>query len=187
MTVRLTFKPALFASLLLGACLASPMAGAATMAKPDYTASKERIKATEKSERDACKTSTGNAKDVCTEEAKSKAKVGLADLEYAYTAKPRDQAKIAEVRADSTYAVAKERCDDQTGNAKDVCLKEAKAVQTKAKADAKMNMKVAEVRKDGNQDKRDADYKVASERCGAMAGAPKDACVAEAKARYGKS
>lgn len=187
MTVRLQFKATLFASALLAACLASPLAGAATMAKADYDVSKARIKATEKSDRDACKTITGNAKDVCVEEAKSKGKVGLAELEYAYTAKPRDQAKVAEVRAESTYAVAKERCDDQTGNAKDVCVKQAKAAKDKANADAKMNKKVGEARKDASQDKRDADYKVATERCGALAGAPKDACIADAKARYGKS
>jgi hypothetical protein len=34
--------------------------------------------------------------------------------------------------------VAKEKCDDQAGNARDVCRKEAKAVETKALADAKM-------------------------------------------------
>ena len=83
--------------------------------------------------------------------------------------------------------MAKERCDDQTGNAKDVCVKEAKAVQDKANVDAKMNKKVADARKDATDDKREADYKVANERCSAMAGAPKDACVAEAKARFGKS
>ncbi len=187
MNRHLTFKSTVFASALLAACLASPMARAATMAKPDYDAGKARIKASEKSDRDACKTSTGNAKDVCVEEAKAKAKVGLAELESSYTGKPRDQAKLAEVRAESAYAVAKERCDDQTGNAKDVCIKEAKAAQDKAKADGKMNKKVAEARKDATVDKREADYKVANERCGAMAGAPKDACVAEAKARFGKS
>lgn len=187
MTVRFYHSPTLFASAVLAACLASPLASAATMAKADYNASKDRIKATEKSERDACQTRTGNAKDICVEEAKAKAKVGLAELEFAYTAKPRDQAKVADVRAESAYAVAKERCDDQTGNAKDVCVKEAKGVQAKAKADAKMTTKVGEARKDASQEKRDADYKVATERCGAMAGAPKDACVADAKARYGKS
>ena len=30
-------------------------------------------------------------------------------------------------KADATYEVAKERCDDLSGNAKDVCKKDAKA------------------------------------------------------------
>ena len=36
-------------------------------------------------------------------------------------------------------------------------------------------------------DKRDADYKVAVEKCDALAGSAKDACVKDAKVRYGKS
>lgn len=187
MKPNLTLRSALCAASLFGACLAAPFAHAATMAKPDYTAGKDRIKATEKADRDACAARTGNAKDICVEEAKAKDKIARAELEFAYTGKPRDEAKIAEVRAESTYAVAKERCDDRTGNEKDVCVKEAKAAQTKAKADAKAVKKVAEVRKDATADKRDADYKVAAERCDAMTGAAKDACVTQAKARFGKT
>jgi hypothetical protein len=37
------------------------------------------------------------------------------------------------------------------------------------------------------EDKRDAEYKVAVEKCDAMSGAAKSSCVKEAKARYGKS
>jgi hypothetical protein len=33
--------------------------------------------------------------------------------------------------------VAKERCDDKSGNPKDICVEEAKAAQATAKADAK--------------------------------------------------
>ena len=36
-------------------------------------------------------------------------------------------------------------------------------------------------------DKRDANYKVAIEKCDALAGAAKDACVSNAKAQYGKT
>ena len=39
---------------------------------------------------------------------------------------------------------------------------------------------------DASKDKLDADYKVAAEKCDAMAGDAKSACVASAKARYGK-
>ena len=40
-------------------------------------------------------------------------------------------------KAASEYDVAKERCDDLAGNAKDVCQKDAKASLEKAKANAK--------------------------------------------------
>ena len=37
-------------------------------------------------------------------------------------------AKVLVAKAESVYAVAKERSDDQAGNAKDVCVMEAKAI-----------------------------------------------------------
>jgi len=47
--------------------------------------------------------------------------------------------------------------------------------------------KTSEARKDAAEDKRDADYKVAIEKCDALAGAPKDACVKDAKIKFGKT
>ena len=128
-----------------------------------------------------------NAKDICVEEAKAKEKVALAELEYGYTGKAADQTKVSEVKATTAYAVAKEKCDDKAGNDKDVCRKEAKAVETKALVDAKMVKDVAETRKDGAQDKMDADYKVAVEKCDAMAGDAKSSCIASAKTKFGKT
>jgi hypothetical protein len=45
------------------------------------------------------------------------------------------------------YDVAKEKCDDLSGNAKDVCVKDAKAAQAKAKAEAKDDRADASVRR----------------------------------------
>ena len=47
--------------------------------------------------------------------------------------------------------------------------------------------KQADARKDASTDKRDADYAVAIEKCDALAGTAKDACVGNAKAQFGKS
>ena len=91
----------------------------------------------------------------------------VAELEYGYTGKAADRNKVLVVKAESAYAVAKERCDDKAGNAKDVCVKEAKAVETKALADAKMGKEIGEAKKDAAADKLDADYKVAIEKCDA--------------------
>ena len=57
---------------------------------------------------------------------------------------------------------------------------------TRAQADAKASQKGADARMDARKDKRDADYKVAAEKCDAMTGDAKNSCVAAAKARYGK-
>jgi hypothetical protein len=174
------------ASLIVAALMAAPLAQAANMNKPDYKAGKERISATYKADKATCAPLAGNAKDVCVQEAKGKEKVAKAELEYSYTGKANDQNKLLKARAEATYAVAKEKCDDQAGNAKDVCVKQAKATETAALADAKAGKKVGEARTEAVDDKRDADYKVATEKCDALSGDAKNACTADAKAKFGK-
>jgi hypothetical protein len=82
--------------------------------------------------------------------------------------------------------VAKEKCDDLAGNAKDVCVKEAKAVRVSAKADAKASEKSADARSEAAADKIEAQYKVEKEKCDKFAGNAKDNCVAQAKAQLSK-
>lgn len=174
-------------SLIVAAILVLPVAQAATMTKADYKANKTRISADYKADKAACASLAANAKDICVEEAKAKEKVARAELEYSYTGKPGDQTKVLVAKAKSAYAVAKEKCDDKSGNDKDVCVKEAKAVETKALADAKMGKQIGETKKDAAEEKRDADYKVAVEKCDAMAGDAKASCIGAAKAKFGKN
>jgi hypothetical protein len=174
------------ATLIVAALMAAPLAQAATMNKADYKAGKDRISASYKADKATCAPLSGNAKDVCVLEAKGKEKVAKAELEYGYTGKAADQTKLAKARAEATYKVAKEKCDDLAGNAKDVCVKEAKSTETAALADAKMGKKVGEAKSEAVDDKRDAQYKLASEKCDALAGDAKNACVADAKAKFGK-
>ncbi len=176
----------LSASLATAAMLVLPVAHAATMTKADYKGSKTRISADFKADKAACASLAANAKDICIEEAKAKEKVARAELEYAYTGKSGDRNKLLVAKAESAYAVAKEKCDDKAGNDKDVCVKEAKAVRVKALADAKMGKEIGEAKKDAAADKRDADYSVAVEKCDALAGDAKASCVAAAKAKFGK-
>lgn len=178
---------ALRSALLAASLLALPAAYAATMSKADYKAGKTRISADYKADKAACDSLAANAKDICVQEAKAKEKVARAEIEYGYTGKTADRNKVLVAKAESAYAVAKERCDDLAGNAKDVCVKEAKAVEIKALADAKMGKEIGEAKKDAAADKLDADYKVAIEKCDALAGDPKSSCVAAAKARFGKN
>jgi hypothetical protein len=108
----------------------------------------------------------------------------------------REKARVA--RAEAAYEVAKEKCDDLSGNPKDVCIREAKAAHVKALADARVDRVAAAERGAGSEKtiaakreaaevKRDADYNVAIEKCEALAGAAKDNCVRDAKVRYGKA
>ncbi len=168
------------------------------MSKESYTTAKASADRQYKADKDACSSLSANAKDICIAEAKGRDNVALADAEAAYqnTAKHRETARIA--RAQANYDVSIEKCDDLAGNTKDVCVKEAKAALVKGKADAKVDRVVAdtrqdaavkqsEARKEASADKLDADYKVAIEKCDALAGATKDTCVSTAKAQFGKS
>jgi hypothetical protein len=157
----------------------------AEMSNATFDGAKDQIKAAYKMERDACDAMTGNNKDICVETAKGREKVALAHLQVQRSGAPKDQTKLAEARYDARYDVAKEKCDDQAGNAKDLCVKQAKAEHEKAKADVKMNKEIRESRSEAEETKMKADYKVAAERCDTLSGDAKDACVASAKARFG--
>lgn len=92
------------------------------------------------------KWNTARSCHICTQEAKGKEKVARAELEYAYTAKSSDRNKVLVAKAEAAYAVAKGKCDDQNGNAKDVCVQEAKATRTKALANAKLGKEIGEAK-----------------------------------------
>jgi len=181
MNIHSVLKPA----ATIAALFLLSTAQSAMITKAEYRASKARVSAEYKTEKSACRSLSGNAQDVCIEEAKAKERVAIADLEYSLTGKTEDHNKALVARAESNYAVAKERFDDKAGNDKDVCVKEAKALEVRALADAKMGKEVGEARKDASDEKREADYKVALERCDSRAGDAKTSCVSAAKSRFG--
>lgn len=176
----------LTAAIVCASLLPLSAAFAQAMNKADFKASKTRISADYKTDKAACKVQKGNAKDICQEEAQAKEKVALAELEFSYTGKAADRNKVAVVKAKAAYEVAKERCDDLAGNGKDVCVQEAKAAETKALADAKMGQEIGDAKKDAASEKTEADYKVAHEKCDALAGDAKASCVTAAKGKFGK-
>jgi hypothetical protein len=185
-------------ALFAAAGLCAGGVSAQTMSKDAHDQAIKTAEAQYKSAKAACDALKGNAKDICVEEAKGKEKVAKAEANAAYENTPKARENLRLARADATYEVAKEKCDDLAGNAKDVCVKEAKATYVKAKADAKVDrvasdarqesaQKTASAQREATEDKRDAEYKVAVEKCDSLAGTAKDACVRDAKARYGKS
>ena len=174
-------------SLIVAAMLLFSGVQAQTIDRAEVKAHKASIAATYKADKAACASLAGNTKDICMEETKGREKVAKAELKYAASGKPADQTKVLNAKAEVAYAIAKERCDDKAGNAKDVCVKEAKAIEIKALADAKMNKQIGEAKKDDMQAKKDADYKVAIEKCDALAGDAKSGCVSAAKAKFGKT
>jgi hypothetical protein len=113
--------------------------GAMAMTKDEFNAQKDRIEADYKAARDKCDALKANAKDVCVSEAKGAEKVAKAELDAKYKPSPRADARVRDAKADAAYDTAKEKCDDLAGNAKDACVKDAKAAHASAKADAKVS------------------------------------------------
>ena len=177
--------------------MSSPTTYPTPMSKANYNQAIKDADAQYKAAQQACSSLSANAKDICLAEAKGKNSVARANAEAAYkhTAKARESARV--VNAQAVYNVAIENCDDLAGNPKDVCVKEAKAELVKGKSNAKVDRVAsdtnreaattqAEARKDASVDIREAEYKVAIEKCDALAGGAKDACVSSAKTQFGK-
>src|SRR3954462_8583647 len=95
----------------------------------------------------------------------------------------RKMKNAEEDRIEADYKADKAKCDAMSGNAKDVCMKEAKGKEKVAKAelDARANPSERNQRK-VEEAKAEAKYEVAKERCDDMKGNEKSACEKQAKA-----
>lgn len=96
----------------------------------------------------------------------------------------KNQYNAAVSQADADYKTATASCKGLDGNDRDVCLQQAKATRDKAKADARATLKSGTAMADARDDRNDADYKVAKEKCDALSGDAKDACISNAKVKY---
>jgi hypothetical protein len=183
--------------LMLSVALSCAFAGSAmALTKEEYKTQKDQISADYKANRDKCSAMKANAKDICVSEAKGVDKVAKAELEAQYKPTPKNTEKVVFAKADAAYDTAKEKCDDLEGNAKDVCVKDAKVGRVKAREDAKVNKagadtskdkaeKMSDVKKDASAEKREASYKAANERCDSLSGPAKDTCQKDAKSKFG--
>ena len=187
-----------FAMTGLGAEQAHAPTAPASLTKDRYAEARKNADARYKLDREACTSLAANAKDICIAEAKGRNDVARAEAAVAYENTPttRENARVARARA--SYEVAIEKCDDLAGTPKNVCVQEAKAALVRAKADAKADRvagnarkgagaKVQDAAREAAEEKREADYKVALEKCATFAGTAKDACIGNAKLQYGKT
>lgn len=175
------------AALLAAALCWSGVAQAATdEAKAAYAQAKARAAAAYQAARAQCGAISGNPKAICIEEAKA-ARVRVEQEAGAYynnTLKAYTQSRMKIAAA--TFELDKAKCGALAGNARDVCISEAKAALVATQADAKADRKAIEARNDARDDKRTAQYQVALEKCDAYAGAAKDRCVSSAKSQFVK-
>lgn len=188
----------------IAVCLAlSAGAMAGNISEDNHSTAKDRIAAEYKLAKSRCDSLSGNRNDICVAEAKGAKDVALAELEASYKPSQETRYEARMAKGEANYAISMERCDELSGNAKDVCVKEAKSAKTAVESDAKADMKVstattaadetsveargkanvqaADAREEAKEDKVKAEYKVATEKCDAYAGASKDECLTRAK------
>ena len=92
---------------------------------------------------------------------------------------------MAKKDADAQYKIDKEACSSLSGNAKDICVAEAKGKDNVAKADAEaLYTHTPKARESARVAHAQATYDVSIEKCDDLAGNPKDVCVKEAKAAF---
>ena len=170
----------MFAGLALmgGACAAD--------SKAEYNMAKTAAADNYKIARKACDALAGNPKDVCVAQARADRIKTDSEANARYRNTLRAVTAARKDIAGANYDVAKMQCNSRTGNEKDVCIKQAKAVLIAAKADANADKKVIEARTAARDEKTTALYKLEIEKCDALGGPSKDACVATTKQRFVK-
>jgi osmotically-inducible protein OsmY len=105
-----------------------------------------------------------------------------------FAATPNDDKvayKAATTKADGDYKTAKAACDAQSGNAKDVCVEQAKVARANSEATAAWQYKNDKKSVEKAQiNVADANYNLAKAQCAPMSGADKDSCLSGAKSMH---
>ena len=196
-TLTLEFLMKTYVFSLISAVTLTLSGAAHSITKGEFQTASDMLVLERKAAFGKCEPLARTAKSQCVMEAKGQYDIAQAELDARYNPSAKADMKLREKRATVAYDIAKSRCDELSGNAKDVCRKDAKAAHVSAKADAKVGQAVAEastgkannvaqVRKDAVEDKSDALYAAAKERCDALTGDAKMNCVTEAKTKFGK-
>ena len=124
---------------LCAVVLALPAASGAAAGRDEtaYKQARDAARALYHAQRRQCRGMSGNAGDVCV--AQAKASRVRAEARADVTHRPGDRARLVAARnvAEADYKLAREKCDAQTGNARTVCVREARAAMVAAKADAR--------------------------------------------------
>jgi hypothetical protein len=173
-------------ALLAAALCATGMTAYAAISKEEHNVAVQNAETAFKSAKAACASLAGNARDVCVAEAKVQKAYAVAKTDGDFKNTPKAHYDGQKDVASAEYDLAKTRCDTLAGNTKDVCVKEAKALEVRAQADAKAGTRISAARADASDEKLTANYKVAIEKCDTFSGDTKDACVKDAKARFNK-
>lgn len=178
-------------SLAIGGALIALAAVAANLSLEEYNGEHEKIAGAFKDARARCDPLSGNARDVCMVQAKAERNIAFADLEQRYEPTPRHAERLAVVRAESAYDVARERCDDAAGSDRDACIRGAKDSRSQALAQAHSSG-ASPAHRDIIDLTRNAvpprlpEYDQIYRSCQQLDGNARVSCMADARARFGR-
>lgn len=95
----------------------------------------------------------------------------------------KEQYKAEKDAISATYESDKNNCQSMSGNAKDICMAEASGKEKIAKSELEANYKPSsKARQKAREERVEANYKIALEKCDDKGGNLKDVCVKEAEA-----
>lgn len=170
-----TFRNCLkYAIATLCAAAASPAAWA--LSSVEHQEAMRRADAEFRTADAHCGTLPASQKSMCRAEAEATRKRAKAEADAAYrTADAKRDARMEAAGADRV--LAKAQCEALSGEAKDECLRKARAQE---------DAQVAAAQKVAGDEKLDADFRMAMKRCEALAGGERVSCTADAQAKYGR-
>jgi len=111
------------------------VAGAEDMTYAQYESEEKDLGARLEEAGTRCDAYVANARDVCLAEARGRQSVARAELRAQYQPGARNLRRVLRARADAIYAVAIERCDDEKGEDKIACVREAEVTRVRSLAE----------------------------------------------------
>ncbi|GGY12146.1 BON domain-containing protein [Pseudoduganella dura] len=109
--------------------LVSAFATAQTANNTAYKSAHDKAEAAYKAAKKQCDTLKDNAEDVCTEEAKVARAQAERDAVAQHKNTGNELSRAERKLADAKYELAKEKCDDLSGDAKDSCQVQARSLK----------------------------------------------------------
>jgi hypothetical protein len=117
---------------------------AQVLARSDHQAREQAIALRDRSAQAACARLAGQAKAVCFAEADAQESIARAELAAQYRPSAKARHRALNVAADSRLSLAKVRCDDRSGIARNGCVAQALQLHTSERADATARLRTFE-------------------------------------------
>lgn len=135
------------AMMLSVALVLSMSAAAQSMSRDKYDSTSYRITSDFTAEFGACGFFIDNAREICRVEATGRRWVAQAALDAQFKQSAGARYRLQVARIDADYAVARQRCADNSGRERALCTDEARAHDVSARANARIQSKAAEAGK----------------------------------------